>query len=108
MLCDQLPQQPRGWHGCDLFTSAAGSCGGAAFKRWSKRTEFMGRGCGRSSAETGLRGVALELSLDIEASPPGQCYAPQNVARNGKEMKVATKLVLEYIPSRQPRRSGKM
>jgi len=106
VFCDQCPQQPRGWQGCDLFTSAAGSCGGATFKRWSKRAEFIGRGCGRSPTETGLCGLALELSLDIGASPRINAVRPSKTARNGKEMNAATKSWGQYIPSRQLQRSG--
>jgi len=51
----------------------------------------MGRGCGRSLIDTGLRSVPLKLSLVMEPHPQDECYARLHATRNGKREILATK-----------------
>ncbi len=87
----QLPQQPRGWQASFRAGAPESFRAGAAVTCWSKRAEFMGRGCGRSLIDTGLRSVPLKLSLVMEPHPQDECYARVHATRNGKGGILATK-----------------
>ena len=90
-LCDQLPQQPRGWKAGFPAGAPESFRAGAAVTCWSKRAEFMGRGCGRSLIDTGLQSVPLKLSLVMDPHPQDECYARLHATRNGKGEILATK-----------------
>ena len=90
-LCDQVPQQSRGWQAGFPASAPESFRAGAAVTCWSKRAEFMGRGHGRSRVDKGLRSAPLKLSLVMEPHPQDECYARLHATRNGKGEILATK-----------------